>query len=193
MRFPGSKKYSSLEDLVLACRRGEQQAQTLLYNRCKSRLMGVCVRYARTVAEADDIFHEAVLKVFGHIDRVSDPAAVDRWMKSVVVRTAINYYNRTTRSELRNVALEVSEFDSENDDYARIIDQLDVEVLLNIINALPSRYRIVINMYLIDGYSHAEIAEMLSIAESTSRSQYMRGRNLLIVKLQESGITENEI
>ncbi|MEO6287363.1 MAG: RNA polymerase sigma factor [Dyadobacter sp.] len=188
-----SKKYSSLPDLVLACQRQEPSAQTAFYDRYKSKLLGVCVRYAKTKAEAEDIFQEGFIKVFKSLNEVRDPGAIDSWVKSVVIRTAINYYNRTTKEQQLHSSLDNMQYEQESDDYGRIIDQLNVAVLLDLISQLPDGYRMIINLHLIDGYTHSEIAQMLSISDGTSRSQYLRGRNLLMKKLQEKGITQYEI
>jgi RNA polymerase sigma factor (sigma-70 family) len=188
-----SKKYSSLPDLVLACQRQEPSAQTAFYDRYKSKLLGVCVRYAKTKAEAEDIFQEGFIKVFKSLNEVRDPGAIDSWVKSVVIRTAINYYNRTTKEQQLHSSLDNMQYEQESDDYGRIIDQLNVAVLLDLINQLPDGYRMIINLHLIDGYTHSEIAQMLSISDGTSRSQYLRGRNLLMKKLLEKGITQYEI
>lgn len=188
-----SKKYSSLPDLVLACQRQEPSAQTAFYDRYKSKLLGVCVRYAKTKAEAEDIFQEGFIKVFKSLNEVRDLGAIDSWVKAVVIRTAINYYNRTTKEQQLHSSLDNVQYEQESDDYARIIDQLNVEVLLDLISQLPDGYRMIINLHLIDGYTHSEIAQMLSISDGTSRSQYLRGRNLLMKKLQEKGITQYEI
>jgi RNA polymerase sigma factor (sigma-70 family) len=193
MKLFRSKKYSSLPDLVLACQRQEASAQTAFYDRYKGRLLGVCERYAKTKAEAEDIFQEAFIKVFRSLNEVRDLGAIDSWVKSVVIRTAINYYNRTTKEQQLHSSIENVQYEYESDDYERIIDQLNVEVLLAMINQLPDGYRMVINLHLIDGYTHQEIGGMLSISDGTSRSQYLRGRNLLMKKLQEKGITQYEI
>lgn len=192
MSFWPSKKYKCLTDLVHACQKQEPRAQTVLYERYKGRLMGVCVRYARSQAEAEDIFQESFLKVFAKINDLKEPTSIDGWVKSIVIRTAINYYHRTTRLELKNTPLENLENELESNDYEYIISQISMEVLLSLINNLPDGYRLVVNLHLIDGYTHSEIAGMLSIADSTSRSQFMRGRNLLIIKLKELGITCHE-
>lgn len=192
MSIWSSKKYKCLTDLVHACQRQEPRAQTFLYDRYKGRLMGVCQRYARSVAEAEDIFQEAFLRVFANVDEIKTPEALDGWVKSVVIRTAINYYNRTTRLEMQNSSLSYLTNDLESTEYEKIIDHVNMDTLLGIINHLPDGYRLIINLHLIDGYTHAEIATMLAIADSTSRSQYMRGRNLLITKLKELGISNHE-
>lgn len=192
MTFLRSKKYKTLEELVRACQRQESRAQTALYEQYKSKLIGVCLRYAKTRVEAEDIFQEAFIKVFRNLGELKEIGAVDSWVKSVVIRTAINYYHRTTKPQETLVSLDDFNVELESDDYGKIIDQINVNVLLEIIQRLPDGYRMIVNLHLIDGYAHTEIAEILAISDSTSRSQFMRGRNLLLKKIQEYGITQYE-
>lgn len=193
MTFFRSKKYSSLADLVRACQVGDTRAQTAFYERYKSRLLGLCLRYAKTKAEAEDIFQDGFIKVFKNINELRNVEVIDAWVKSVVIRTAINYYHRTTKEQQRHSNLEDFQREIDSGDYGKIITQIDMNVLLNVINTLPDGYRMIINLHLIDGYTHSEIGEMLRISDSTSRSQFLRGRNLLMRKLQEKGITQYEI
>ncbi|MGG7664838.1 RNA polymerase sigma factor [Dyadobacter sp. BHUBP1] len=193
MTFFRSKKYGSLADLVRACQAGDARAQTAFYERYKSRLLGLCLRYAKTKAEAEDIFQDGFIKVFKSINDLRNVEVIDAWVKSVVIRTAINYYHRTTKEQQLHSNLEDFQREIDSGDYGKIITQIDMNVLLNVINTLPDGYRMIINLHLIDGYTHSEIGEMLSIADSTSRSQFLRGRNLLMRKLQEKGITQYEI
>ncbi|MCF0056281.1 RNA polymerase sigma factor [Dyadobacter sp. CY356] len=192
MKFFRSKKYNSLTELVLACQRLEPSAQTIFYERYKAKLTGICLRYAKTKMEAEDIFQEAFIKVFKNLNEVKDIGSTDSWVKSVVIRTAINYYNRTTKDQLLHSSIEDFPKELESADYDTIIEQLNVEVLLEIINQLPDSYRMVVNLHLIDGYTHAEIGQIMSIPDSTSRSNFMRARHLLMKKLQEKGITQYE-
>lgn len=187
------KKYDTKRELVVACINQDPAAQTMLYNLYKSKLLGVCYRYAKTSSEAEDIFQEALLKVFKNLDKLIDPEALDSWIKSTVIRTAINYYNRSTK--LFEMESEIDErFDNvPSDDFESILSRIDIETIVKIINKLPRSYRLVINLYLIDGYSHAEIGEMLSIVEGTSRSLFSKGKTALIKKLQFFGITQYEI
>ena len=142
--------------------------------------------------EAEDIFQEAFIKIFNNIQDLKDPESVDSWVKVTVVRTAINYYHRTTKQQDLNGSIHNMDIQLESDDYEKIVDQLNVEDLLAIINELPDKYRTIINLHLIDGYTHAEIGELLSIPDATSRSQFMRGRNLLLKKLELKGIVHHE-
>lgn len=193
MTFFRSKKYSSLADLVRACQAGDTRAQTAFYERYKSRLLGICLRYAKTKAEAEDIYQEGFIKVFKNINELRNVEVIDAWVKSVVIRTAINYYHRTTKEQQLHSNFDDFQRELDSGDYGKIITQIDMNVLLNVINTLPDGYRMIINLHLIDGYTHGEIAEMLTISDSTSRSQFLRGRNLLMKKLQEKGITQYEI
>lgn len=179
--------------MVRACQRLDPKAQTIFYDRYKSELTAICSRYAKTKAEAEDIYQESFIKVFNNLSEVADPSAIDAWIKSIVIRTAINYYHRTTKNELRSAGSEDHMAMVESDDYERIIETMRLNDLRDIISKLPDGYRIIINLHLIDGYSHVEIAEMLNISDSTSRSQFYRGRNLLIRKLQQYGINNYEI
>lgn len=192
MKFFLSKKFSNLASLVKACQKQDPSAQTAFYERYKGRLTGVCQRYARTRMEAEDIFQEAFIKIFNNIQDLKDPDSVDSWVKVTVVRTAINYYHRTTKQQDLNGSIENMDIQLESDDYGKIIDQLHVTDLLAIINELPDKYRTIINLHLIDGYTHAEIGELLSIPDATSRSQFMRGRHLLLKKLELKGIVHHE-
>ncbi|GGM94514.1 ECF RNA polymerase sigma factor SigW [Dyadobacter beijingensis] len=192
MKFFRSNKYDSLASLVKACQKLDPRAQTVFYERYKARMTGICRRYAKTVAEADDIFQDAFVKIFNNIGNLQEPEAADSWVKTTVIRTAINYYNRTTRHEEMHGSIENVEWHVESDDYVRIIDQMNVRDLLDMINELPDKYRTVINMHLIDGYTHTEIGEMLSMSDATARSQFMRGRNLLMKKLEKKGIVHHE-
>jgi len=193
MKLFKRRDYASLTELVEGCQREERRAQNVFYDRYKDSLKGVCVRYAKTEAEADDILQESFIKIFKSIQQIKQPESVDSWVKSVVIRTAINYYHQTTKKELLHSSIENSASVFGSQDSFRIIEQLDMGLLLNVIQSLPDGYRTVINLYLIDGYTHAEIAKILSVAEGTSKSQLQRGRTLLIKKLQELGIQYDEV
>lgn len=193
MSFFRSKKYENLKDLLSGCQRLETSAQTEFYKRYKSRLIGICIRYAKTHAEGEDIFQEAFIKVFKNIHEVKDTDSIDSWVRSVVIRTAINYYNRTTRLQLLHSDIDSFELHNQTNDYESIIDGMEINVILDIISQLPDGYRIIVNLHLIDGYTHTEIASMLSIADGTARSQYHRARNILIRKLENIGIERYEI
>jgi RNA polymerase sigma factor (sigma-70 family) len=193
MAFFRAKTKIDLTELVRACQRQDSRAQVIFYDRYKSRLLGICVRYAKTIAEAEDIFQEGIMKIFSKIDEIARPESVDSWVKTIMIRHAIDYYHQVTKKDILSSSYENADMDWPVDDHSLVLQRMDVEMLLETINALPDGYRIVINLYFIDGYKHSEIAEMLGIREATSRSQLTRGRNLLLKLLEQKGIKQHEI
>lgn len=170
-------------ELVLACKRNDPKAQTAFYNLYKGRLLGICRRYARTEAEAEDIFQESFIKIFKNLYQLHNVASVNHWVKSSVIRTAIDHY-RANLHEREQIGYEGL---SEESNDESIFSSLSREQILTSINALPNGYRMVINLALIDGYTHAEIADMLNISEGTSKSQLSRARELLKTTLIKLG------
>ncbi|KAA0990153.1 RNA polymerase sigma factor [Dyadobacter aurulentus] len=192
MFFNKKSRFHDVTELVKACQQLDRRAQNILYDRYMNKMLGVCRRYARTNLEAEDIFQEAFMKIFQKIDDLKNPLQLDSWIKVIVIRTAINYYQRTTKSEKLQICLDSMDFERESGEHDRIFNQLDMEILINVISELPNGYLAVINLFFIDGHTHAEIANLLGIEESTSKSQLSRGKDLLIKKLQKKGIMAYE-
>jgi RNA polymerase sigma factor (sigma-70 family) len=183
----------TLTDLVRACQNNDPRAQTLFYNRFRTELIRICSRFAKTRMEAEDIYQESFVKIFRHIHDVQNLESVESWMRSVVTRTAINYYHRTTKKEVMNHSMDMTPMEFESNEHSSLIDKLSIGIVNEMIAELPDGYRRIVNLHLVDGYSHIEIAKTLSITDSTSRSQLLRGRNLLMKKLKEVGITGYEV
>jgi RNA polymerase sigma-70 factor (ECF subfamily) len=177
--------------LVKGCQQGDEKAQSTFYNHYKKRLLGICLRYARTTFEAEDIFQEAFIKVFQKINEVKHPEAVHFWIKSVVVRTAIDHYRKNKAFGL-TIDADQPDVLPDHADAFDVLDQLEKEEILAAITALPDGYRMVVNLYLIDGYEHHEIAEMMGISIGTSKSQLSRAKAYLSNILIEKGMTTYE-
>lgn len=180
----------SEKDLIRGCQENDSRAQTAFYNLYKSRLMGICRRYAKSKEEAEDIFQEAFIKIFRSIRTVQKEEAIGSWIRQVVVNTAINYYHQHLKHNNQNTDYE--EVTQTSDDHLHIVGQLTNEELLRLINLLPDGYRMVFNLYVLDGFNHREIGEMLEISENTSKSQLSRAKELLRKKLKEIGIVNYE-
>lgn len=192
MALFGHKSYRTLTELVVGCQQGQPRAQRAFYERYQARMLGVCVRYARTVAEAEDIFQEAFVKVFAHIDELDKPESADSWVKAIVVRTAINYYHRVTRPQEYLTSYEALSEPPCSDDHLRLLAGYDQEAILALLARLPDTYRLAVNLYLIEGYSHAEIAQLTNVPEATARSRFSRARQLLLTLINQHGLQRHE-
>jgi RNA polymerase sigma factor (sigma-70 family) len=168
-------------DLFEQCKKGDPKAQRILYDFFKAKLMGLCRRYTKNRDEAQDVLQESFIKIFTHFKQLESSEKLESWMKSIVVRTAIDQYHK-----IKTNSLMFSRNEDERDDYSYDPndEQLTDEYILNIINRLPDGCRMVFNLFAIEGYAHTEIAEMLGISEGTSRSQYHHAKLLLKEKLK---------
>lgn len=169
-------------DLFMRCKKGEAKAQRILYDLFKAKLMGLCRRYTRDRAEAQDVLQDAFIKIFKNIHQLESSEKLESWMKSIAVNTAINHYHRTKKYEL------IFSGASENNvDAVQSLQHLQTfsdAFLVSLVNALPDGCRMVFNLFAIEGYSHAEIAEKLQVTEGTSRSQLHHAKYLLKEKLK---------
>ncbi len=148
-------------------------------------MLGVCMRYANSTFEAEDMLQMGFIKVFGHMESYRGEGSFEGWIRRIMVNTAIETYRRNQRAG-HAVELDAS-YDDEQHTFA--MDRLECEDLLRVIRALPEGYRMVFNMYALEGYSHKEIAEALQISEGASKSQLSRARTWLKerIKQQEGG------
>lgn len=167
----------SEQAFIQACIRKERWAQQKLYEDHFSTMMAVCIRYAGTENEAMDILHEGFIKVFKHISKYQPNTSIVAWMRRIMVNTSIDYYRKNVRrrSEDIETAYDVKSLDP------TVVESLSAEEILLCLKQLSSSYRAVFNLYVIEGYAHKEIAEILEITESTSRSNLVKAR----VKLRE--------
>ncbi len=177
-------------DLLQACQRHDVRAQTALYNTYKSRLMGLCRRYARSQPEAEDMFHEGFIRIFHQLHTLEQADKLVPWMKRVMVNTAINVYHRNHKQQAETELDDA--WERVSPDHMDTLSRLGTEELLKLIEQLPDGYRMVFNLYVIDGYNHNEIAGLMGIAEGTSKSQLARAKNLLKTKLKILGIVNYE-
>lgn len=179
------KKEYTEEEIIAGCKQGKANCQEKLYQLYSRRMMAVCVRYTSSRFEAEDIFHEAFVKVFKHIESYSG-GSFEGWVRRIFVNTAINHYhkNRKYQEQLDYSTIEDSAPSTED-----IISQISGQELQTIINQMPEGYKLVFNLYVIEGYNHREIAEALNIAEGTSKSQLAKAKSFLkktLLKLQIS-------
>jgi RNA polymerase sigma-70 factor (ECF subfamily) len=175
---------------LIRCKEKEADAQRALYSLFKGAVMGLCRRYTKSKEEAEDVFQETFIRVFQNIYQLNDIKSLEPWIKRIAVNSAVNYYHRNKRHYNQADYLD---HDGKNEDYELMLANLNDQDLLSFINDLPEGYRIVFNLYVVEGYSHAEIAALLAISEATSRSQLNRAKQALKERLKGIGIFKYEI
>lgn len=172
----------SEEQIIKRCIKGDRKAQKLLYDRYAGILLGVCIRYAKSTAEAEDMMQEGLIKVYRHIKEYSGAGSFINWMKAIMVNTAITYYHKEKKHQYHLDIDEIQETEVAGASFERA--DFTREELLDVIQSLPEGYRLVFNLYAVEGYKHKEIAEQLGIDVNTSKSQYSRARRLIREKLE---------
>ncbi|MFD2519867.1 RNA polymerase sigma factor [Emticicia soli] len=177
------------EEVFRGCLKNDRKAQATFYQRYKSRFFGVCWRYANNKEDAEDIFQEALIKVFKHIKEVRDAKDLSAWVRRIIVNTAINHYRKkVTFDDVENLSDEVLlPFDTHDEILNQLTSKELMEVLNTVLAELPNGARIVFNMYVMEGYTHPEIAAQLQIAEGTSKSQLFFAKKYIQEKLKKKG------
>ena len=165
--------------LIAGCKRSEMWARKNLYERYASTMMGVCVRYTGDRETARDILQEGFIKIFIKIDTYLGTGSFEGWMRRIFVTTALEYLQKDQSSRI------FDEYDEKIEDGGTsALEKLSADELIACIAGLPHGFRTIFNLYAIEGYSHSEIAEILKIKESTSRSQFSRAKQLLQKSIQ---------
>ena len=173
---------AQLEEIIYKCREGNSGAQTALYRLFSAKMYGVCLRYAKDTGDAEDILQEGFLRVFTKINQFEFKGSFEGWMRRIMVNTALEKFRKQDRlypvEEMK--IYESTEFVEET------ISSITAGDLMRIIQELPPRYRMVFNLFAIEGYSHLEISEMMNISEGTSKSNLSRARVILQKSVEEN-------
>ncbi len=169
-------------ELIEGCLRGERAAQEELFRRYSGKMLAVCRRYARHEMEAEDLLQEAFIRVFDRLSQFKHQGSFEGWIRRIVVHTVLKHFRKasTQREQIGLPEFVEGEYIDPS-----ALQHLQEEELLKLIAALPDGYRLVFNLYAIEGYSHKEIAQLLGIGESTSRSQFLKARKTLQAQLRK--------
>ncbi len=165
------------EELMLTgCLRNNANAQEALYNRFSPRMLGVCYRFAKNREDAEDMLQEGFIKVFMQMHQYRNEGALEGWIRRIVVHTCINVLKKNKKF---SDSVDIIHANSVHVKEEMIPSIMQAKQVVECIRTLPLGYKTVLNLYAIEGYSHKEIALMLDIEESTSRSQYTRAKAML--------------
>lgn len=171
-------------ELVQCCIKNDAAAQKMFFEQFAPRLLGVCFRYAKSEAEAQEILQIGFIKIFDKLSKFRFESELVTWLTRVMINTALNYLKANEKVKWE---ANIETIYENNDFVVEQLHRIDLKVLMECIQQLPTGYRIVLNMFAIEGFSHKEIAEELNINESTSRSQFARAKVLLEKKLLTLG------
>jgi len=161
-----------LNELIKSCVKKELKAQEELYHIYKKKLFPICLKYCRSYTEAEDHLHDTFIEIFEQIKKYKNKGSFEGWMKRITINKAIDKYKKQKDFELADYRLaEITE-----EVYLDNSQSLPTEELIQLIQELPNQYRFVFNMYELDGYSHKEIAKIIGITESTSKSNLHRAK-----------------
>ena len=180
------KQNMSEEEMIKGCLNNNALAQRTLYDKLGPKMMGVCLRYMMNTEEAQDVLQDGFVKVFEKLGAYSGTGSFEGWVRRIFVNTALDAIRKNKNLKYQTQIDEVS-YSLKSNDY--IFETLVAEDLMKLLHDLPLGYKTVFNLYAVEGFSHKEIAEKLSITVSTSKSQFSRAKAMLREMITE---LENE-
>ncbi len=177
-------------ELINGCLEGSLRHQRELYNHYAPKMMGICMRYAGSEEEAEDMLQEGFLTVFHRIGSFAGRGELGAWIRKVMVNSALMYLRKTKKFQMQTELEEVDFFLESNES---LFSHLSAADLMQMIQCLPAGYRTVFNLYAVEGWNHREIGEKLGISISTSKSQYSRSRKILRKMIETEAANSNAI
>ncbi len=174
----------SEDQLIERCKKQDRAAQKILYDRYAGLMLAICTRYVYERSEAQDILQEGFLKIFLKISEFEGRGSFEGWLKRVIINTAITHYHKSSKHNKYHYEIsDVQETRFETEKYSE--SEFTRDELFNVLNSLPEGYKVVFNLYAIEGYKHKEIGKLLNIDINTSKSQYSRAKKLIRKKLNQ--------
>lgn len=175
-------KHITIQELIRRCKASEPKAQELLYKQFSGKMLGVCMRYATDKMEAEDMLQNGFIKVFQKIGDYRDEGSFEGWIRRIMVHSAIEYYRKHHKTMQ---LVDIDESVAEVMVTPAVSANLHAQDLMALIQQLSPGYRMIFNLYAIEGYSHKEIAELAGISEGASKSQLSRARGILKQQIEK--------
>ena len=172
------------QEIVEGCIAKDAKAQRFLFEKYAGKMMGICLRYMKNREEAQDVLQEGFIKVYQKMSQYKNTGPLGGWMRMVMINTALIQLRKNKKWE--NTIDVSTSYDLSTDDYT-VLDKLSADELMSVINSIPEGYRTVFNLFVIEGYAHKEIAKMLDVTESTSKTQFRKARLYLKKILDKNG------
>ncbi len=174
----------SVEQLIKECKKQHPKAQEQLYRLYGSKLFSICLKYSNNYANAEDTLQDSFITIFDKIKQYKGKGSFEGWMKRITINTALQKFRKQkvfdiiSEEQLEEVEVDIDE------------ETVSLDYLLELIQQLPDRYRLVFNLYVLDGFSHKEISEMLAISTGTSKSNLARARKILKEKIETNQVPQ---
>ena len=181
---------NELEKLLIACKKGRYRARTKVYKLYSPILLGICLRYTRNKQEAEDVLHEAFIKIYTKIDQAGK-GSFEAWMKQIARNEALQFIRKRASLNSKHERYEQDAITDENSVENLDFRDISANIILELIQHLPDGYRLVFNLYVFEEKTHKEIANLLNISEGTSKSQYARAKRKLqkqIIEIKDKQI-----
>lgn len=171
-----------LEELISQCQKGQRAAQEALYKEYSPVLFGLCLKYSPNRSEAEDNLHDSFMTIFEKIDQFGFKGSFEGWLKRITVNTVLQKYRKSNHLNV------IHDNIPEEEEWSREPEQISLSQLLSYIQELPHKYRLTFSLYVLDGYSHKEISELLGTTTGTSKSNLARARMILKNKIEKNNI-----
>lgn len=177
------RNLSDEKQLIEACLEDDLRAQKMLYHRYARKMMGVCLRYAKSWEEAEDLLQEGFLKIFVDLKQYNGNGSFEGWMRKVIVNTALQHIRKRKQMFFSNI--EIEQIEEADFSYKEVFYKFEKEELLKLLKRLPEGCQLIFNLYALEGFTHKEIGEQLNISIGTSKSQLSKARALLKKSFQK--------
>lgn len=174
------------KELILACKKNKRKAQQKLFDLYSPKMNGVLMRYLKSKEYREDVLIEAFFKVFSNLDRFRGEGSFEGWIRRIVVNEALMFLRKQHNF---NMTLEITDFDQPVK--MNVVENLAAQDILKLMNELPTGYRTVFNLYVVEGYKHREIAELLGVSINTSKSQLILAKKRMQDILKKNSISRN--
>ncbi len=170
------------KELIDNCRKNNPKAQRALYDKYARKMMTVCLRYGRDYDTAQDLMQEGFIKVFTAIDSYTGNGSFEGWIRRIFINTALEHLRR---NDILRETVDIDDSEPMQEIDYSTVEQMSADELMELVAELPTGFRTVFNLFVVEGYNHKEIGEMLGITESTSRSQLTRAKKWLQKRISE--------
>lgn len=164
------------EILIQECLKNNRIAQKELYDKYSSKLMGVCIRYTNSKEDAEDVLIEGFTTIFQKLSMFKGDGSFEGWMKRIMINTSISHFRANSKYRFHQ---DIEEVHNEIEKQETIIEKMESQRIMKLVNSMPEGYRMIFNLYAVEGFTHREIAEQLGLSEGTSKSQFSKARKWL--------------